>query len=309
MTGRIQPSGNPAAARGVQSRIGNPSIAWSSTWAQAFETHRSPNPGRADADAYAETSTFDAMSSSPGGSVVKFSPCGKYVCLDVVRIYLGEKNMWLTVLAQKGTNPRFPNNISIENVKGSLSQAASTYEGKKIYMYDGTEGFDGNAICGGYEYLDDYVVEPGSKLYATLEPQNVAGVHDQGDDGPKDMEWDGLTWVQLIDESRWTQVMLPDCLPDGKVLTANMLKRSVLAKINKNPTPQTLAAMRVLRNDGGLATGQPYKGTDTVRATSWYSVAVDPNLPMLMVQSGSDCPSPDSAEIQGWHEVAEEFEP
>ena len=249
------------------------------------------------------------MASSPGGSVVKFSPCGKVACLDVVRIYLGEKNMWLTVLAQKGTNPRFPNNISIENVKGSLSQAASTYEGKKIYMYDGTEGFDGNAICGGYEYLDDYVVVPGVKLYASLEPQNVAGTHEQGNDDPREMEWDGLTWVQIVDENRWTQVTLPDNLPDGTALTANMLKCTVLAKLTRTPAPQTLANIRVFRNDSGVAAGLPYKGTDKVRPTSWYSVVLDASLPLLVMQSGDDIPSPDnSKDIQGWHDVASTLE-
>ena len=285
-------------------------MALSSIWAQAFETHRSTNSGRADADAYADTSTFDAMASStgaPGTYLVQFSPCGAVACLDAVRVYLKEKDMWLTVQAPKGTNSKFPNNISIGSIKGGLSLAASTYEGQTIYIYDATESFsEDRAVSGGYEYLDDYVVAPGVKLYASLESQNVAGVHDPAENDQR-KEWDGLTWIQLIDESRWTQVMLPDALLEGQVLTCNMLKRSVLAKINRSPTPQTMAHMRVLANDSGVAAGQPYKGTEKVRATSWYTVAIDPNLPMLMVQSGSDNPSPDTSnDIMGWEQVAEE---
>eukprot|EP00959_Pyramimonas_sp_CCMP1952_P471245 9498081-Pyramimonas_sp.AAC.2 len=229
-----------------------------------------------------------------------------------VRVFLHEKSMWLTVTAPKGVNSMFPNGIAIGDIKGGISLAASTYEGKQdeIHIYDGSESLaEDTAISGGYEYLNDYVVQPGIKLYASLEQQNVAGVHDATEDAQK-KEWDGLTWIQIVDEgNRWTQVMLPDNLPDGQVLTANMLKRSVLAKINKSPTPQTIANMRVFDNDSGVAAGQPYKGTDKVRATSWYSVAIDANLPMLMVQSGSDLPSPDTSnDIQGWEDVADKFE-
>ena len=275
----------------------NPDVAWSSIWAQAFR-FGVPTPTPTPTDA----STFYAMSST----VVRISPSGAIASLDSVRVYLKEKNMWLTVTAPKGTNPRLPNNIAIGDIKGELSSVASTYEGKKIYMYDGTESLsDDKAISGGYEYLDDYVVSPGCKLFASLEAENVAGTLEQ----EQTVEWDGLTYVQIVDENRWTQVTLPDNLPDGTALTANMLKCTVLAKLTRTPTPQTLANMRVFRNDSGVAAGLPYKGTDKVRPTSWYSVVLDASLPLLVMQSGDDIPSPDnSKDIQGWHDVASTLE-
>lgn len=252
---------------------------------------------------------MESSTSAPGTLTVEFSPLGAVACMGKVRVFLHEKSMWLTVTAPKGKNNKFPDGIPIGTIKDYLSLTASAYEGKTIYMYDATAGFQDTAISGGYEYLDDYFVQPGVKLYASLEQMNVAGVHDPAEEDNQ-VEWGGLTWIQIVDESySWTKVMLPDNLQEGQVLTANMLKQSVLAKIGKSVTPQIMANMRVLRNDAGVAAGQPYKGTDKVRATSWYSVAIDPNLPMLMVQSGSDLPSPDTSnDIQGWEDVADQFE-
>ena len=306
MARRIQPLGNPAAARGIQPRSGNPPMALSRIWAQAFETHRSTNSGRADA--YADTSTFDAMASStgaPGTYLVQFSPRGAVACLDAVRVYLKEKDMWLTVQAPKGTNNKFPNNISIGSIKGGLSLAASTYEGQTIYIYDATESFsEDRAVSGGYEYLDDYVVAPGVKLYASLESQNVAGVHDPAENDQR-KEWDGLTWIQLIDESRWTQVMLPDALLEGQVLTCNMLKRSALAKINMKATKEVMQSMRVFHNSGGIPTGAPFAGKDEIYAHHWYTVVIGWDSRVLVMTAGQDLPSPDSSsDAAGWELTA-----
>ena len=244
-------------------------------------------------------------------SLVRTTQMGFVESLDAVRVYLKEVGMWLTVTAAKGTNARFPNNIAIGCIKKELCLMASTYEGKIVHIYDATDSFsEDTVISGGYEYLDDYVVAPGVKLYASINQQSVAGVH-SNDDEPKEHEkvWDGLTWVQIVDENRWTQVMLPNNLPDGKLVTANMLKRSVLALLNKSPTPSTVAGMRVLRNDTGVAAGLPYKGTDRVCLTSWYTVAVSPTTPLLVMQSGADIPSPDnSSDVKDWEDVGDQYE-
>ena len=224
--------------------------------------------------------------------------------LDAVRVYLGEKSMWLTVWAPKGANTRFPNNIGIGNIKQELSLAASTYEGKKIFMYDAAESFscEEGVVSGGYEYLDDYVVAPGCKLYATVTEQSTAGVHDPNDAYENQKkEWDGFTWVHVHDENRWEKVLLPD-VPDDE-LNANMLKQSVLAKINKTPTADILRAFRVYHNDSGIPSGLPFKGTDTIYKHHWYTAVVDSEMSILVLTTGSDCPSPDASNELNWEAV------
>ena len=225
-------------------------------------------------------------------SWVRTTEAGETSSLDAVKVYLEEKTMWLTVLAAKGGNQRFPGNIAIGSIKKEISWATPTYADKKLYLYDAAEGSE-VPICGGYEYLDDYVVKPSTKLYCTLEPQNVAG--DSSYPEEQKTEWDGLTWVQFYDQSqRWEKVLLPDNLPDGQVLTASMLKRTALAKINIKATNQMLGSMRVFRNKGGVPAGAPIKGSEEIYPHLWYTVVVGWDSRVLVMTAGEDLPSPDT---------------
>ena len=238
------------------------------------------------------------------------SSSGGTQSMDAVRVYLEENKLWLTVWAPKGTNVRFPNNISIGSVKEELSLQASTYEDKKIFIYDLAPAFSENwapetgVESGGHEYMDDYVVAPGCKLYATVTAQTTAGVLDPVDPYENQQkEWDGFTYVQIHDESRWEKVLLPDIADD--LLTANMLKQTVLAKINVTPTVNMLKALRVYSNDSGVPSGLPFKGTDTVWRHLWYTVVIDAEISILVLTSGNDCPSPDAdIETKDWETVA-----
>ena len=241
---------------------------------------------------------------------VRTDESGESASLDVVRVYLQEKDMWLMVLAAKGSNPRFPNNIAIANIKSEIAVAASTYEGKKLYLYDAADAVGtADVVCGGYEYLDDYVVKPKTKLYCTLEPQNVAGdsstTYEWNPEEQK-TEWDGLTWVQFYDkDQRWEKLLLPDNLPDDQKLTCNMLKRSALAKINMKATKEVMQSMRVFHNSGGIPTGAPFAGKDEIYAHHWYTVVIGWDSRVLVMTAGQDLPSPDSSsDAAGWELTA-----
>ena len=227
--------------------------------------------------------------------------------LDTVKVFLEEKSMWLTVLAAKGGNPRFPGNISIGNIKAEISTVTDFYADKKLHLYDAAipcvEGAE-VPTCGGYEYLDDYVVKPSTKLYCSLESQNVAGDSSYTEE---QTEWDGLTWVQFYDRNQhWEQVLLPDQLPEGKFVTATMLKRTALAKIGTMATNQMLGSMRVFRNRGGVPAGAPIKGSEEIYPHLWYTVVVGWDSRVLVMTAGEDLPSPDSnSDEAGWEVTAD----
>ena len=240
-------------------------------------------------------------------SWVRITEAGELSSLDTVKVFLEEKSMWLTVLAAKGGNPRFPGNISIGNIKAEISAVTDFYADKKLHLYDASvpcvEGAE-VPTCGGYEYLDDYVVKPKTKLYCSLESQNVAG--DSSYPEEQKTEWDGLTHVQFYDkEQRWEKLLLPDNLPDGQKLTCNMLKRSALAKINMKATKEVMQSMRVFHNSGGIPTGAPFAGKDEIYAHHWYTVVIGWDSRVLVMTAGQDLPSPDSSsDAAGWELTA-----
>ena len=210
--------------------------------------------------------------------------------------------MWLTVWAATGTNARYPCNIAILGIKREIALACSHYEGKEVFIYDAVECILSKTVKhGGYEYLDDYVVKADARLFCSLESQNVAG----DPHAPQTKEWDGLTHVQIHDLNRWEMVLLPSTLPEGQALTINMLKRSVLVKLNQKTTNVAMQEMRVYRNDGGVPTGLPLKGTDAAFAHLWYTAVISKDASLLVRTSGEDMPSPDSYsdEIASWEDV------
>eukprot|EP00959_Pyramimonas_sp_CCMP1952_P020040 423254-Pyramimonas_sp.AAC.1 len=88
---------------------------------------------------------------------------GETQSLDKVRVYLSEKEMWLTVWAPRGGPHRYPDNIAIGNIKKEIARTCSHYEGKELFMYDAVDCFAAKAAKhGGYEYLDDYAVKADS---------------------------------------------------------------------------------------------------------------------------------------------------
>eukprot|EP00959_Pyramimonas_sp_CCMP1952_P401388 8410614-Pyramimonas_sp.AAC.1 len=134
--------------------------------------------------------------------------------------------------------------------------------------------------------------------------QNVAGDPHGSHWSEQGSGWDGLTQVQIHDQNRWEKVLLPDSLPEGQTLTINMLKRSILAKVNLPATKEIMQGMRVYFNDGGIPSGLPLKGTDTAWAHKWYTVVISKDASIIVMTSGEDVPSPDSnTDITGWEDV------
>eukprot|EP00959_Pyramimonas_sp_CCMP1952_P307561 6437566-Pyramimonas_sp.AAC.1 len=176
-------------------------------------------------------------------------------------------------------------------------------------MYDAAESFEKTTVLNGaYEDLGDYVVKPGSLLFCSSEQQNVAGDMPADEHrGVQAREWDGIAWVFIHDNNEWEKVLLPsaDSMSEGQHLTINILKRSVLAKINMRLTKEPMQTMRVYYNDSGLPAGLPLKGTDEAVAHYWYTVVLSPEAPLLVMTNGGEMPSPDSTndEVAGWEDV------
>ena len=247
--------------------------------------------------------------------LVRTTESGETMSLDKVRVYLKEKApTWLTVHAPQGTNVRFPQNMSIGIIKQEIQALISDYKGKQLFLYDAAESFEETTVlCGGYEYLDDYVVQPGTLLYCSLIKENTAGESEPGRDIEDQLrEWDGLTHVQIYDqEKRWEKVLLPDNLQNGEAVTISMLKRSVLARINMRATKEMMQNMRVFHCDSGIACGLPYKHTDVANPRRYYTVVLSPDVQVLVLTSGEEMPSPDSNadDIADWEDVLKAAQP
>ena len=247
------------------------------------------------------------------GMVVRTNEAGETHSLDSVDIWLADQGMWLAVMAPKGgiqgSNQHYPHNIAVGRIKEELKDVASPYKGMatdKIYMYDVTESFETKTvICGGYEYLDVYVVKPGTKLYCATQPMNTAGTFIDENPPHEHNEWDGATWVQYPDKGqRWEKVLLPD-LPEGEI-TCNMLKRPALAKINEKADRDTVKHMRVFRCHQGVPFGRPFAGSDAIVAHHYCTVVINKDADILVLAQGKDLPSPETSSEASWYRAGDD---
>ena len=217
-----------------------------------------------------------------------------------LNVYFEELASTGPVIVEVGTNKSWSSGVEVKMIKESIKRDYSMYADwdGDIFIYEATQTHPTVAV---HPLWDEYVVNPATyrKIHIvarkTAKRSVLVAVASSG--VSCDTEW--TFTVKIQDTGMWEFIKLPNPVLAGREdARCDFLKSWIVTQLCLLNGVELQNSMRIFRNSGGFAKGEPLKVDDIVWKNLWYVCIVDPAVDPLL----EDPSSPESL-IGGWNDI------